>query len=739
MKNFLLLFSAVVMSLVACDRFEMEDVKTYRAVVETFDATRTSLGEGNKIVWSSDDLISVFENNENASRYQVASSSAGNPEASFVLMEEGKNGAEIGADIAVYPFSQSLECSRLSTGDYRVSGLSVPSVQQYSSEGFAPGNFPMMAVSEAGADNFAFKNACGILKLSLTGTSRVKSISVKGNSGEILSGPFKMSSSLDGTPAVAMEADAVAEVSLDCGQDGVLLDPDVPVPFMIVLPPVSFPKGFTVSVKSTDGAEQIRKTEKAQEIKRSTILNMPAVEFRPEYDDVLQVIIDPLTMMFNEMTIRVEVRNAKEYSGGYILKSDFNLAAVAKEANWKIAPRISDSFLYEGPLAGFPLGGESAPVSAGQTYVVWVAPYAEGQKLVTADDIVYKEFTVPQLLPGGSANPVSIGFQPAMKSMEVNLYAPGASMVLSALLTDNEYSKLTSENARIDYLLANAEPVLGSEMTVVRSGLSPGTPLTLLAFAVDGNGRYGDLLIEKYETAVPVFNDAVKIDLDVTYSGKTAAVNVSATGAEIVRYYYFSSLLSSSAWKRFLGGSLQTAENYLAVNNDSYPVKNTDDDPFVDGALLMESIEYGEEYVVVVMAVDSQGRLSRAHMTTFIPQMNLGNFVCKLGDTASKWQKSKPSVSFGDCYDNAGFYLVNWAVTPADGMTAYAVCAHPNAMEGYTTPEQLAIRVYNLGEKVVPGQMNAMLYGDKGNMVYVTWCDKDGNFYEVYSETVPQN
>ena len=74
MKNFLLLFPAVVMSLVACDRFEMEDVKTYRAVVETFDATRTSLGEGNKIVWSSDDLISVFENNENASRYQVASS-----------------------------------------------------------------------------------------------------------------------------------------------------------------------------------------------------------------------------------------------------------------------------------------------------------------------------------------------------------------------------------------------------------------------------------------------------------------------------------------------------------------------------------------------------------------------------------------------------------------------------------------------------------------------------------------
>ena len=72
-------------------------------------------------------------------------------------------------------------------------------------------------------------------------------------------------------------------------------------------------------------------------------------------------------------------------------------------------------------------------------------------------------------------------------------------------------------------------------------------------------------------------------------------------------------------------------------------------------------------------------------------------------------------------------------------MTAYAVYAHPNSMEGYSTPEAMAIRIYNLGDVVVPGKMENMIYGDKGNMVYVIWKDQDDNFYEAYSIAVPQN
>ena len=60
-------------------------------------------------------------------------------------------------------------------------------------------------------------------------------------------------------------------------------------------------------------------------------------------------------------------------------------------------------------------------------------------------------------------------------------------------------------------------------------------------------------------------------------------------------------------------------------------------------------------------------------------------------------------------------------------------------MEGYSDPKAMAVRIYNLGDVVVPGKMVNMIYGDKGNMVYVIWKDKNGNFYEADSVLIPQD
>ena len=160
---------------------------------------------------------------------------------------------------------------------------------------------------------------------------------------------------------------------------------------------------------------------------------------------------------------------------------------------------------------------------------------------------------------------------------------------------------------------------------------------------------------------------------------------------------------------------------------------------FVNGNIEMTGLEMDVEHVVIVMAYDVNGRLSRASMEKFTPKLDLGDFVYKTGTTKELWKQSQPTVTFGPCYEDGQFYLINWAVTPAEGMTAYAVCAHPNSMEGYSTPEAMAIRIYNLGDVVVPGKMENMIYGDKGNMVYVIWKDQDDNFYEAYSIAVPQN
>lgn len=176
---------------------------------------------------------------------------------------------------------------------------------------------------------------------------------------------------------------------------------------------------------------------------------------------------------------------------------------------------------------------------------------------------------------------------------------------------------MASEQDKVTYLFENASPYAGESMTVLKSGLQPGMPMVLLAVAVDAQGRYGTLLEETYKTSVPVFNEDIVISLSVTNEKKEAEVKVSSVGDDVARYFYFSANTSASSWTRMLGGSRVTAEEYMAVNHDSYIISNTDDTPFVDGCILLKDLEIGAEYVVVVMAQGNDGRVSRAYMTTF--------------------------------------------------------------------------------------------------------------------------
>lgn len=729
----------LALAIVSCQESEIEEPRYITAATEGFEKTRTSLGEGNQVLWSSEDLIGVFSDRETPDRYQVASSSVGKPSADFFLMEESRSKVRIGANLAVYPYTTSLACTSETSGEYIIEGLSVPSVQTYADNSFANKSFPMVAVAGTGVNTFSFKNVCGVLKLNLKGNSVIKSVTVKGNGEELLAGAAKVTVGMESRiPAIEMDEEAGKEILLDCG-DGVQLREDEATSFMISLPPVEFPRGFTVKVKSVDGGEMTLRTDKQNPIRRSGVLCMPDVDFEPFYVPVPSVDIEPVSVGFDDIIIRVNVNNVVQYAGGYKLKENFTLASVVRDANWKNVPRITDVFSYEGPLTSFPSGDPGPSVLAGQTYVVWVAPYAESVKSVKAEDIVYKEFTVPEIQSGGSAVVSAMVSHAGLKSMEVALSASGASVIYAMLLNEKEYSGLNSDKDKVEYIIKNSTPVMGTEMTVERTGLNPGEPVYLIAIAVDEDGRYGAVLDEEYATDVPVFNDGIVIDMDVTYEDKTAKVAVEASGAEIAGYYYFYGKTSSSSWTRVLGGTREAAEEYLAVNNDNYLISNSDKEPLVDGNIVITGLEMGVEHVVVIMAHDVDGRLSRAYIQKFTPQLDLGDFVYKTGTTKTLWQASQPQVTFGECFESGEFYTINWAVTPAEGMTAYAVCAHPNSMEGYSDSKAMAIRVFNLGDVVVPGKMVNMIYGDKGNMVYVIWKDKDGNFYEAYSIAVPQN
>ena len=286
MKKLFAMAFVVVVALAGCQQ-ELVDpnvpenatLKVY-ATIEDTDDTKTFLND-KEVYWTSGDRIAVFMNKTLRKRFEVSSESVGTKEGTFLYDSDyivtGKSVA-ISNNVAYYPFSE-VTCA-VSGGTYTLSNVTLPSTQNYASASFGQGAFPMVAVTSDTDDlDFAFKNLCGVLVLQLKGSGSVKSITVKGNSNEILSGKATVTASYGKTPEITLLSDGSKTVTLDCGESGVKLQSTTPTSFFIALPPVSFDKGFTITVTDASGATKEYSTTKKNVIHRSGILRMPDKEY----------------------------------------------------------------------------------------------------------------------------------------------------------------------------------------------------------------------------------------------------------------------------------------------------------------------------------------------------------------------------------------------------------------------------------------------------------------------------
>lgn len=254
------------------------DPDNYYASVETFGTdTRTALGEGRSVVWSSEDRIAIFERNGAGQAYQVLDAYVGKSSGEFEevegLVAEG-TGASLEGTIAVYPFNEDLTVTSGANGDYIIEGISFPSEQKYIAGSFSDEAFPMTAICENGSKSLSFKNIGGVLKLSLTGNNSVSQITLTGNSGEFLSGPATVTLGPDGIPSVKMSDDASTSVSLVC-DPAVQLDPETATDFYISMPPTDFEAGFSITVTDSESHQTIKTTDKQNITERSSVLAMP--------------------------------------------------------------------------------------------------------------------------------------------------------------------------------------------------------------------------------------------------------------------------------------------------------------------------------------------------------------------------------------------------------------------------------------------------------------------------------
>ncbi|MBR3743686.1 MAG: Ig-like domain-containing protein [Bacteroidales bacterium] len=288
MKRNLILGLMVALAVSGCNVPEIGEVvsadKVFTATTESYVAdgveTKTSMDAEGNVLWKRGDQVSIFAGSTLNEHYQVTDASDGKTAAAMNKVESTGSvaGSEIANNVAFYPYAEAAEILKRGNS-YVIKGIELPTTQRYARASFGNGAFPMAAVTTSTGDyNLKFKNVLGGLKLQLTGTARIVSISVTGNNGESLCGSADVLASVGDAPSLHLTDGGETTVTLSCG-NGVRLTETAATAFIIALPPMTMEGGFTVLVSDTDGKQMEIKTTKSQTITRSNLLAMPAINY----------------------------------------------------------------------------------------------------------------------------------------------------------------------------------------------------------------------------------------------------------------------------------------------------------------------------------------------------------------------------------------------------------------------------------------------------------------------------
>lgn len=288
----LLTYSALMilsMLLIGCvqDIFTNETIdiawESYPVLTAGFEdaATKTYVEDKKHLRWNAGDRISAFYGSTLNSQYQF-DGNTGDNSGTFSYIPSGRleTGNPLDVIYAVYPYGKDTRVT-----EDGVISLLLPDVQYYGENSFGVGANTMVAVTENLTDTFlSFKNVCGYIKLQLYGCGIIQSIELSGNMEEKIAGAAVVTPVIHGAPAIALEDDASDNIILNC-LEGVELEPSAENirEFWIVVPPMTFEKGISITVTNSDGQKYSKCTKKPIVVERNTVQPMAALAFPGDF------------------------------------------------------------------------------------------------------------------------------------------------------------------------------------------------------------------------------------------------------------------------------------------------------------------------------------------------------------------------------------------------------------------------------------------------------------------------
>ena len=301
MKRIALFFGIAAAMVASCsiqdENFEtpqQDDVIFYASFEQPSEGTRVYANEELLLRWTADDRVSIFNKLTYNQQYKFTGETGDNA-GGFrkVDTDEFVTGNTISHVVSVYPYQEGTKIS-----ESEVLTLTLPAEQHYAENTFGLGANTMVSVSE---DNvLQYKNVGGYLRLSLYGEGvSVSSITLKGNNGEKLAGKATVTMPLDGTPSAVLANDATDEITLICDSPVALgATTEESKDFWFVVPPVTFSRGFTVTIITSNGSAIDHSTSNAVEITRSKLSKMASFKVVEETPSVVSV-----NCSFSDITI----------------------------------------------------------------------------------------------------------------------------------------------------------------------------------------------------------------------------------------------------------------------------------------------------------------------------------------------------------------------------------------------------------------------------------------------------
>ena len=289
MKKSILLFGLLLAILTSCSINEIADSSRdfgpspniiYATIADEPGDVDTKVYADSKlrVLWNEDDYISYFAKTTYNGQY-IFLGEDGDNAGSFAEVPNSNphTGNDVSNHYAVYPYQLKTSL----TND-EIIRFTLPAEQTYKKDSFGVGANTM--ASKTPTNELKFKNVGGYLSFKFYGEGiSVSSITLKGNNGEKLAGKCTIDMS-SGDPAVSMDQEkATEEITLTC-------DPPVAlgssssdyVEFWMVVPPMTFSKGITFTVTTSDGGVWEKQTTASFDLPRNVKRSLPALEVEVE-------------------------------------------------------------------------------------------------------------------------------------------------------------------------------------------------------------------------------------------------------------------------------------------------------------------------------------------------------------------------------------------------------------------------------------------------------------------------